>query len=314
MAGAVHLIGDGWTEEVRRVLREQAGIDLVAITPTSTGESGAAFWITDRAGAIMLLKIAPGPAQEAFGNLGRLDAMAGRLRDRGYPAPRIHVIGQAAGRAFWVQERLPGTALEDDQARPRRAVLTRLLPELIRLNDAQSGLGEGRPGWAELITTTLTTGGDGFCVHATLRDRPDTRDLLPVLRRIGDSCGPAITGASDFVHFDFTFANLLSDGETITGVIDINPPALAGDRAFDLATLLFYGYDHDDLRSRLRARLLELAGTRACRAYLAHMVLRQVDWSVRHHPEAAATRRHLRLARLVMADITGGPGLSAPLL
>jgi len=36
------------------------------------------------------------------------------------------------------------------------------------------------------------------------------------------------------------------------------------------------------------------------------MVLRQVDWSVRHHPAAAATRRHLRLARLIITDIAGG--------
>ena len=92
-------------------------------------------------------------------------------------------------------------------------------------------------------------------------------------------------------------------------MIDINPPVLAGDRAFDLATLLFYLYDHDGIRARLRARLLELTDPRAARAYLAHMVLRQVDWSLRHHPEAPATRRHLRLARLVAADIARGPAL-----
>ena len=105
------------------------------------------------------------------------------------------------------------------------------------------------------------------------------------------------------MHYDFTPTNLLADAATITGVIDINAPVLAGDRGFDLATLLFYAYDHDGIRARLGARLLELAGPRAARAYLAHIVLRQVDWSVRHYPEAPATRRHLRLARLVTADI-----------
>jgi hypothetical protein len=33
------------------------------------------------------------------------------------------------------------------------------------------------------------------------------------------------------------------------------------------------------------------------------MVLRQVDWSLRFHPAAAATGQHLRLARRVVADI-----------
>jgi hypothetical protein len=90
-------------------------------------------------------------------------------------------------------------------------------------------------------------------------------------------------------------------------VIDVNPPLLTGDRAFDLAILLFYRYDHDDIRDQLRARLLELTDDRVARAYLAHMVLRQVDWSLRHHPKAKATQHHLALARLVVADIAAEP-------
>jgi streptomycin 6-kinase len=86
-------------------------------------------------------------------------------------------------------------------------------------------------------------------------------------------------------------------------VIDIDPPALAGDRAFDVATLLFYLYDLDAVRGRLWTRMLELACRDAARAYLAHMVLRQVDWSLRFHPAAAATRHYGRLARRVVADI-----------
>ena len=93
----------------------------------------------------------------------------------------------------------------------------------------------------------------------------------------------------------------------VTGVIDVNPPLLTGDRAFDLATLLFCLYDHDEMRHPLRTRLLELSSWQVARAYLAHLVLRQVDWSVRHHPQAKATQRHLDLARFVVADITAAP-------
>lgn len=151
-------------------------------------------------------------------------------------------------------QRLPGSALDRGQERPDRQALARLLPELLRLNDVQAGLGTGSGGWPGLLTRTLTTGGDGYCLHTTLQASPDSRDLLRALRRIGDRCGPAIPAGDDFVHYDFTLANLLSDDASITGVIDINPPVLAGDRAFDLATLLFYLYDHDDIRDRLRAR------------------------------------------------------------
>lgn len=186
---------------------------------------------------------------------------------------------------------------------PGRAPLARLLPGLLRLNDAQAGLGTGQRRWPGLLTRTLTTGGDGYCLHATLQAHAGTRDLLTVLLRIGDRCCADILEGSDFVHYDFTPANLLSDGTAITGVIDINPPVLAGDRAFDLATLLFYLYDQHPARDLLHARLLDLAGPQTACAYLAHMVLRQVDWSLRHHPEAAATQRHLRLASIITAYI-----------
>jgi Ser/Thr protein kinase RdoA (MazF antagonist) len=300
--------GAGWSlGGLRQVLREQAGLDLVALRPASGGESRSAFWVTDRAGTVSVLKIMPGAGPEAAGRLRALDAVLARLRHRGYPAPRFLAVGHMTGLVFWVQERLSGSALDRGQPEPDRAMLARLLPELFRLNDAQAGLGTGTPGWADLITRTLTSGGDGYCLHSTLQARPGTRDLLRVLRRVGERCCTAIPAGEDFVHYDFTPANLLSDGTAITGVIDVNPPVLAGDRAFDLATLLFYRYDEDDIRDLLRARLMDLASPQAACAYLAHMVLRQVDWSLRFHPATAATRRHLHLARLVTTDIDHGP-------
>jgi Ser/Thr protein kinase RdoA (MazF antagonist) len=290
--------------ELRRVLREQAGLDVVAVRAVSAGESRSAFWVTDHAGMVSVLKIMPGAGPEAADHLRELDAVLARLRDRGYPAPRFGIIGQVPGLVFWVQPHLPGAVLDRGQQEPDCAAVARLLPALLQLNDAQAGLGTGPRRWRSLITRTLTSGGDGYCLHSTLQASPDARDLLPVLRRVGERCGPAIPDGQDFVHFDFTPANLLSDGTAITGVIDINPPVLAGDRAFDLATLLFYHYDHEQIRDLLRGRLLGLAGPQPACAYLAHMVLRQVDWSLRHHPAATATRRHLRMARAITADIS----------
>ena len=256
-----------------------------------------------------MLKIAPGPAAGAVSSLHALEAVTGRLRDRGYPAPRVRAIGQAAGSAFWVTGRLPGRVLIGADGIPDYAAVSGLLPELFRLNDAQAGLGAGGTAFRDLITRTLVTGGDGYCLHSTLAARPDTRELLAALRRIGGNCGPAVPAGVDFTHFDFQFMNLLSDGRVITGVVDVNPPPVHGDRAFDLATLAFYVYDAGDLRRPILARLSSLASRAAVRAYLAHMVLRQVEWSVRHYPAAPATRHHLRLARLVLADIgTDDPG------
>ena len=288
--------------ELIEAVREQAGLDLVSLRPAG-GESGAAFWARERGGGTWMLKIAAGPAAGAVDSLHALEAVTGRLRDRGYPAPRVRAVGQAGRSAFWITERLPGRVLGGAGGAPDYAAVSRLLPEVFRLNDAQAGLGAGGATWRDLITKTLVTGGDGYCLHATLAARPDTRELLAALRRIGENCGPAVPPGIDFTHFDFHFMNLLSNGRAITGVVDVNPPPVSGDRAFDLATLAFYVYDVTALRRPILARLSGLASRPAVRAYLAHMVLRQVEWSVRHYPAAPATRHHLRLARLIVGDI-----------
>jgi Ser/Thr protein kinase RdoA (MazF antagonist) len=284
------------------MLRDQVGLDLASLVPAHGGESGSTYLATDSAGTRSVLKVSRNPGGDADGQLRALGDVVTRLRARGYPAARLQASGQVDGLAFWLQECLPGTVLERRADLADSAALSGLLPELLRLNDAQAGLGSGAYRLSELIITTLTVGGEGYCVHATLEERPDTRDLLGALRRTAGRCLPAIPECDDYVHYDFTLANLLTDGSGITGVIDINPPPLTGDRAFDLVTLLFYLYDRADIRDRLRARAMELTGDRAVRAYLAHMVLRQVDWSLRHHPRARSTGHYLRIARLVADD------------
>ncbi len=282
---------------LRVVLTERAGMDVVALRPADGGESKSAFLVTDRTGTVSVLKIMPDPGAEGPGYLRTMDGILTRLRRRGYPAPRLSAFGTAEGLLYWVQERLPGSPLDTRDA----GLVLRLLPELFRLNDAQAGLGTGKPGWRELIVRTLTEGGDGYCLHATLSSAAP--EILHAVRGIGERHGDSIPDGGDYVHFDFNPANLLTDGSSITGVIDINPPALAGDRAFDLATLLFYGYYHEEVRDRLWTRILELTSRPAARAYLAHMVLRQVEWSLRHYPDAAATRRFVHLAVLTIDDI-----------
>ena len=60
----------------------------------------------------------------------------------------------------------------------------------------------------------------------------------------------------------------------------------SGDATFDLVTAAFYTYD-----VTVRDALLDAARMRtvaeALRLYGAHMVLRQVDWALRHYDETA---------------------------
>jgi hypothetical protein len=144
--------------ELLLALREQVGLDLAALVPADGGELASAFLATGRDGTVSVLKTGP----DAVGDsAGRLRELVTGLRRRGYPAARLLASGRVAGLAFWLQERLPGTVLE------RVPVAGWLIPEVLRLNDAQAGLGDGTCQLSGLIAETLTAGGDGYCVHAT---------------------------------------------------------------------------------------------------------------------------------------------------
>ena len=67
------------------------GLDVAALRPVGSGESASAFWVTDHAGTVSVLKVLPaGPAVPARGTgfLRAVSEVIVRLRARGYPAPR----------------------------------------------------------------------------------------------------------------------------------------------------------------------------------------------------------------------------------
>jgi hypothetical protein len=289
--------------QLLQVLLDQGVKGIADLRAADRGESGSTFLATDSSGQASVVKVLPAAEADAAGHLQDLDTTVRRLRERGYPAPQLLGSGYTDGLLFWIQEVLPGTPLDSRAGITDHQGLAPLLPALIRANDAQAGLDAGRLLLSDLVRTTLAVGGDGYCLHATLERDPGTRDLLALLRDTGERHGGDIPDRGDYVHYDFNPANLLSDGTSLTGVIDLNPPVISGDRAFDLATLLFYCYDHDALRDGLRSRLLGLAAPGVAATYLAHIVLRQVEWSIRHYPGATGTQRHLRLARLAVDDL-----------
>ena len=91
----------------------------------------------------------------------------------------------------------------------------------------------------------------------------------------------AVSARDDVVHWDFTNANVLVDADRVTGVIDWDGTC-SGDALFDVATLFYYTRDE-----RLRDYVVERAGSRALALYLAHLCIRQAEWSLRlHAPEA----------------------------
>src|SRR5262245_17372745 len=140
---------------------------------------------------------------------------------------------------------------------------------------------------------------------ATMRARPDTSLILDRVIRIGREHSQDNARTTDIVHFDLSPANVLQRDGQLAGIIDWNVPfdgAGQGDRGFDVATLLFYTYDNDATRGALWDRVIGISGPRWAAVYLAHLVLRQVEWTVRHRPGGEEEHRFISISKRVLAD------------
>jgi hypothetical protein len=272
--------------------RHDTTFELVGRYPR--GENGA-FAVVDHAGRCGVLK--QELAARELGRLREIAAITARLRDGGYPAPEYLVVGDTLGACYSIQEELPGAPLPHIPAA--------LIPPLIDLNLAQRGQGSIAPDrgeWPGRVIEPVLHGGDGYCLLAPLRAYSSaTAELLDALQALVTAGADARYETDDIVHFDFNPANILIDDGCVGGVVDWQDPC-AGDCAFDLVTLFYYSYDDSpDVRALLWRHLIARVSPVVLGVYLAHMVLRQVDWSIRFYDDATV-ERWLRVSRAVLRD------------
>lgn len=225
-------------------------------------------------------------------------AITARLRDGGYPAPEYLVVGDIPGACYSIQAELPGA--------PQPQVPAALVPRLIALNLAQRGQGSITPSrgeWPGRVIAPVLYGGDGYCLLDPLRAySAATAQLLDALQALVSAGVDARYETGDIVHFDFNPANILIADGRVGGVVDWQDPC-AGDCAFDLVTLFYYSYDDSpDVRDLLWRHLVARVSPDALGVYLAHMVLRQVDWSIRFY-DHATVERWLRVSRAILHDV-----------
>lgn len=240
------------------------------------GEFGAQR-LLDELGTPYVLKLQPpglGPETTAA------------LRKVGYPAPRYVV----AADGYSVQEELPGD--------PLGGWRVPMHPRLLALNDLQAGRAvDDDRSWPAPVVESILVGRDGYMILQTLFDHsPEGRELVELCQAAAIRNAEVLSTADDIVHWDFTAANVLATGGEISGVIDWGGTC-SGDRLFDLATFLYYA---GDAAPDLRAHIVERIGERGLSVYLAHMAIRQAEWSVRHHAEGAGwemVRYGLKVAR-----------------
>lgn len=243
------------------------GVRLRLEGPAPGGEVGAAYvrWPDGRRSVLTEGRSRTGP-------------LVDKARAAGVPTARQELAAHVDGARVIVQQRLPGA--------PPTTVDTALVHQMIAVNDRLAGLLAAEP--APRPTDLYLTGdGPGFCLHEPLaRHSERTARLLERIHAIGERHAAMV--GDDLVHLDFHPGNVLVDAGRLTGVIDWDG-ATRGDRHFDLVTLRFMLTGHDPgLVRPIDARLNAISERRRL-AYWAHMSLRLVDWSIRHHDDATVT-------------------------
>jgi hypothetical protein len=185
-----------------------------------------------------------------------------------------------------------------------------IVDQLVSLCDLQSGRGAWlaeafptRPTWREEVVHAVTHGyaEHDYCDIATLRTySPATAELLRVVQTFVEQHADEIdTDHADIVHYDFSPANLMLDEhQRVLGVVDWEGVRV-GDRLFDLATQLFYAASQGEIHQRLLRAALERGRPGVLGVYLCHLIVRQVDFSIRHHQPAVVAEWLAHAARVL---------------
>ena len=256
------------------------------------GEQGA-FALTDPAGNPFVLKWTAD--LRALARFQRARQVTDWLRALDYPAPEYVLVGHNADAAYAIQRALPG--------QPMQQLPPALAPDFLALNARQADLAQAEPAaWPEPVVSPVLFGGDGFCLLEPMQTySATTASMLQRVQSLVRRHAGAIAPKADIVHYDCGPANVLASAAGITGVIDWDGWC-GGDRMFDVATMLFYSYTDPAVRAALWQAILTHSGPASSAVYLAHLIHRQVDWSIRFHG-AEAIERWLGIAATILDDL-----------
>jgi hypothetical protein len=258
----------------------------------ATGEQGA-FALRDAADDRFVLKWAPDPT--VITRFQRAQLVTERLRALDYPAPEYMLVGSTMDAAYAIQRALPG--------QPMQQLPVALVADFLALNARQADLaGAEALTWPAPVVDPVLLGGEGFCLLEPMQTySATTADLLQAVQATVRRHAGQIAAQTDIVHYDCSPANLLATSARITGVIDWDGWC-AGDRMFDVATMLFYSYSDSAVRSQLWQAILAHAGPASGAVYLAHLIHRQVDWSIRYHTPVMI-EHWLAMATAILSDL-----------
>ena len=131
---------------------------------------------------------------------------------------------------------------------------------------------------------TLTVGGEGYCLHSSLRDFDGrTRSLVDRVEAFGSTIDESELIGRDIVHWDLHRGNILVNDGSLAAAVDTDFSAV-GDASFDLVALAISSLTltcEPGVRTRLFSSAFDDLDELRAQAYLAHLFIRVIDWPAR---------------------------------
>jgi aminoglycoside phosphotransferase (APT) family kinase protein len=157
--------------------------------------------------------------------------------------PEIMEVGEFDGRVYAIERRLPGRSVFDVLASDHSNARPRLIETYL---DAVASLGdlhlEPRQGFGELIRDDPVRR-PTWRAYLAGRAATNLAKAGPEFRSVDwQALADALPepDVASFVHLDAFVGNVLTDGRTVTAIIDIGPTSLAGDRRLDPLSAVAY--------------------------------------------------------------------------
>jgi len=262
-------------ETAASLLTHETGEPFRLIRQLSGGETGAHEFLSgDNRRVVVKWDARPKGRQLR----GEAVPLSERLRTvAAWPVPTQSVV-DAEGVLFVIQEFMPG--------HPPGHFDHQLVDTLLDLHSRRLGL--ARPDdpnhWPTALIETLIVGGEGYCLHSSLRDFDRrTRSLIDRIEGFGSTIDEADLVGADVVHWDLHIGNLLVSDGSLTAVVDTDF-CVVGDARFDLVALALSSLalpSAPGVRTRLLASAFDDLDELKAQAYLAHLFIRIIDWPIR---------------------------------
>jgi len=203
------------------------------------------------------------------------------LRERGYPVPEYGPIVVVPGVTLSVQYVMDGIT--------GHALGPKVVRDVLALNELQVDVPApvNPMSWGTFVVHSLVEGEVGWAMHEPLRTHSlRARHLVQRIEGIGHQTESHRFHPTGIVHIDLHTGNMLLTGDDeLAGIVDWEG-ACYGDHRFDLVTFAHHlvATGNGALSVPVWEVLEATVDPHVLRAYVAHMVLRLVDWQIRHDP------------------------------